>query len=168
MSIAVGLVVTVSAYAIYTVARSGGLAALKVIPAPLATPAKGFVEKLARSTTDDNRFSVHGWAVSEAGIDKVELILNGQERIPLSIGISRGDVAQSLPHFPDSAKAGFEGTVDSSTWSNGFKTLEVVVTDKNATTTVLERRTFPPQVCPRHGRIFSRCEVSSVMTCSTL
>ena len=94
------------------------------------TPIIGFVDKLNNESIDSGKISVLGWAVSKAGIARVELVLNGERRIPLAIAVPRADVAQAFPGYPDSGKAGFEGKVDTSNRPIKLQTLELVVTDK--------------------------------------
>lgn len=110
---------------------------------PAATPAIGFIDKLADATGDNGKIEVFGWALSQAGIARVELVLNAGLRIPLTIAVPRPDVTQAYPGYPDSAKAGFQGSIDSSKWPLGLQTLELIVTDKQGGTTSLTRRTRP-------------------------
>lgn len=110
---------------------------------PATTPAIGYVDKLDLEATDGGKIAVLGWTLSKAGIARVELVLNGALRNPLTMAVPRPDVAQAFPGYPDSAKAGFEGTVDAAKWPIGVHTLELVVTDKQGGTTVLTRRTIP-------------------------
>lgn len=107
------------------------------------TPILGFVDKLHEDSADGGKISVLGWAVSKAGIARVELVLNGKLRIPLTIAMPRMDVAQAFPDYPDSGKAGFEGKVDISNQSIPLQTIELVVTDKQGGKNVLTRRTLP-------------------------
>jgi hypothetical protein len=103
----------------------------------------GYIDKLSEQPPDSGRTTAVGWALAKAGVDRVEVVLNGQYRIPLKIGILRPDVAQAYPGYPDSAKAGFEGAFDTFKWVAHWQTMEVVVTDKREETTVLSRRTQP-------------------------
>jgi len=116
--------------------------------APIATniattPIIGFVDKLNDESIDGGKISVLGWAVSQAGIARVELVLNGELRIPLTIALPRADVAQAYPGYPDPGKAGFEGKVEVSNRPIELRTLELVVTDKQGGKSVLTRRTLP-------------------------
>lgn len=113
-----------------------------VHPAPDA--AIGFVDRLSMETLSSGQITVIGWALSKSGIARVELVVNGRQRIPLAIAVPRQDVAQAYPGYPDSGKAGFQGTIDSSKWITDLRTLEVVVTNHKGEITVLSRRTLPP------------------------
>ena len=104
----------------------------------------GYVDKLSEETPNSGRITVVGWALAKAGIGRIELVLNGQYRIPLKIAIPRSDVAQIYPGYPDTAQAGFEGKVDTFKWIANWQMMEVVVTDKKGEATVLSRRTQPP------------------------
>lgn len=107
------------------------------------TPIIGFVDKLNDESLGGGKIYVLGWAVSKAGIARVELVLNGEIRVPLTIALPRADVAQAYPGYPDSGKAGFEGKVEISNLPIKLQTLELVVTDKNGEISVLTRRTLP-------------------------
>lgn len=111
--------------------------------APRPPVAIGFVDKLSEDAPNSTRIKVVGWALAKAGVDRVELVLNGQYRVPLQVAVARSDVAQAHPGYPDSAKAGFEGVVDTLRWAANWHTMEVVVTDKNGQFSIIGRRTQP-------------------------
>ena len=111
--------------------------------APQPPAAIGFIDKLSEDPANSTQIKVVGWALAKAGVGRVELVLNGQYRIPLQGAVARSDVAQIYPGYPDSAKAGFEGTVDTSRWVANWHTVEVIVTDKKGKFSVIGRRTQP-------------------------
>lgn len=111
--------------------------------APQPPAAIGFIDKLSEDTANSTQTSVIGWALAKAGVDRVELVLNGQYRIPLQVAVARSDVAQAYPDYPDSAKAGFEGIVDTSRSVANWNTMEVIVTDKKGKSSVIWRHTQP-------------------------
>lgn len=51
--------------------------------------------------------NVRGWAISTAGVDRVELYVNGQYAFEIPYGGARGDVAGAFPDVPDADKSGF-------------------------------------------------------------
>ena len=54
------------------------------------------------------------------------------------------NVVQAYPDYPDAAKAGFEGIVDtSSIWVANRSAMEVVVIDRKSKASVIGRRTQP-------------------------
>jgi hypothetical protein len=108
-----------------------------------SVPAIGFVDSFSEETADAQKLAVSGWALSELGVASIELVLNGQQRFPLAIAIPRADVAQAHPGYPEAGKAGFEGTVDFSTWPDGMHKLQILVTDRKGGATVIWNKTLP-------------------------
>ena len=51
--------------------------------------------------------NIRGWAVSSAGIDYVELSINGKPAIQIPYGGTRKDVGNAYPGYPDSGHSGF-------------------------------------------------------------
>lgn len=51
--------------------------------------------------------TIRGWAISTAGIDRVELFIDGQFISLLPQGGTRGDVGAAFPDFPNSENSGF-------------------------------------------------------------
>jgi len=51
--------------------------------------------------------NLRGWAVSEDGIDRVEIYIDGKYVYDAPYGGSRGDVAKAHPEIPGSGKSGF-------------------------------------------------------------
>ena len=115
----------------------------QVTARPVPVAAFGFIDQLSMETIGTGRITVIGWALSKQGVARVELVVNGQQRIPLTMAVPRHDVAQAYPGYPDSSKAGFEGIIDSSKWRAGLQSLEVVVTDVKGGTAILSRFTLP-------------------------
>ena len=111
--------------------------------APQPPAAIGYIDKLAEDPANSKQIKVAGWALAEDGVSGIELVLNGQFRIPLQTALIRTDVAQAYPAYPDAAKAGFEGVVDTSIWVANWSAMEVVVTDRKGRTSVIGRRTQP-------------------------
>ncbi len=51
--------------------------------------------------------NLRGWALSESGIDRIELYINGEYHAVIPMGGERGDVAQRYPDSPGAERAGF-------------------------------------------------------------
>ena len=51
--------------------------------------------------------NIRGWAVSNVGIDYVELSINGKPPLQIPYGGTRKDVGNAYPGYPDSAHSGF-------------------------------------------------------------
>ncbi len=65
---------------------------------------------------------VKGWAV---GAERVELQVDGGERLPVTCGLFRPDVKLAFPHIEGAAHAGFQAEIDSSRLSNGPHSLAI-------------------------------------------
>ncbi|RFC36170.1 MAG: hypothetical protein DID92_2727743730 [Candidatus Nitrotoga sp. SPKER] len=111
--------------------------------APPPAAAIGYIDKLAEYPANSTQTKVIGWALAKDGVSRVELVLNDQFRIPLQTAFIRADVAQAYPDYPDAAKAGFEGGVDTSLWVANWNSMEIVVTDRKGKSSVIGRRTQP-------------------------
>ncbi len=83
-----------------------------------------------------------GWALSPSGVARVELVVDGRQRLPARLGVVREDVKSAHPNYPDSDTAGFDLDVDLGHLSMGPHEIEVVVTDNAGTATVLGKRTY--------------------------
>ena len=74
---------------------------------------------------------VSGWALSESGIDRVDVYVDRNLATSGSPAISRADVQKTYPNFPDSAKAGFDLQLDLSARPAGIHELVVQVRTKD-------------------------------------
>jgi hypothetical protein len=70
--------------------------------------------------------NLRGWAVSSAGILKVEAFLDGEFFTEIPYGGARGDVGAAFPDIDDSDSSGFGMSLNYSALSAGTHTLEVV------------------------------------------
>ncbi|WP_195245509.1 Ig-like domain-containing protein, partial [Clostridium celatum] len=79
----------------------------------------------------NNTLTIRGWAVHSKGIKEVKVSIDGKYLTNVSIGLDRADVGNAYPQYPNSNKAGFGGTVDISSISNGNRkvTVEIVAND---------------------------------------
>ncbi len=90
-----------------------------------------------------------GWALNRAGVERIELVVDGRRRFPAQLGIGRDDVASAHPGYPNSATAGFEVALDLDQLSVGHHDIDVVVTDSTGATTKLGRKTYLPEAFRR-------------------
>jgi len=74
--------------------------------------------------------NLRGWAVSDAGIDRVELFVNGQYAFEVPYGGRREDVEQAFPGVPDSLSSGFGQTYNYGILGSGTHTMMVRVHDQ--------------------------------------
>jgi hypothetical protein len=91
------------------------------------------------TVVDDGRLEVHGWAMSTSGITHVESVVDGQTMGYLSVGLPSQNVALAYPAFPDSASAGFGGTIAVPDIAPGRHELNVRITAGNGNQLVIER-----------------------------
>ncbi len=100
------------------------------VPAPLPPPGPaaaaddfyGFVCDEPRSNEDEPRsgkIAVSGWALSQSGIDRAEICLEGAT-IAVQTGVARVDVARGFPDVPGARTAGFAAEIDTATLSDGL------------------------------------------------
>jgi hypothetical protein len=69
--------------------------------------------------------NIRGWAVGQAGIDYVELSINGVLHGNIPIGGRRGDVRAAFPTYPGSAASGFSMAFNYGNLSPGAHTVTV-------------------------------------------
>lgn len=74
--------------------------------------------------------NIRGWAVSSAGIDRVELYVNGQFSSELPVGGRRRDVGNAYPSFPGSADSGFSAAFNYSNLAVGPHIFRIRVVDR--------------------------------------
>ena len=91
-------------------------------------------------TTPSNVFS--GWALGRNGVARVELVIDGKQRIPARLGVTRTDVAGVYPGFPDNANGGFEVVAELGHLPLGHHEIEIIATDRNGATALLGKRTY--------------------------
>jgi hypothetical protein len=70
--------------------------------------------------------NLRGWAVSSAGIRKVEAFLDGEFLGEIPYGGARGDVGAAFPSIDGSGQSGFSMAFNYSRFSAGTHTIEVV------------------------------------------
>ncbi len=83
--------------------------------------APGFDPRVLGTTT------VHGWALDRAGVERVELFIDGDLHAVTAYGHSRVDVEEAFPGYPDGSACGFRYDLDTSTLSVGEHLLSVSV-----------------------------------------
>jgi hypothetical protein len=73
--------------------------------------------------------NLRGWAVGSAGIDRVELYVDGTFATNVPVGGLRGDVGDRYPSFPDSRNSGFSMAFNYSNLSAGPHAVRVRAVD---------------------------------------
>jgi hypothetical protein len=81
---------------------------------PAAAPGSplSWVDQPVAGATIAGSVSVIGWALSQAGVQKIDILLDGQPANTATLGFRRPDVQQAYPHFQNSLHAGFHGAID--------------------------------------------------------
>ncbi len=120
-------------------------------PTPLATQPAASVDVIGSVDTPvdeavvDTSLRVSGWALGAAGIDHVEIRIDGRP-YAAHYGVARPDVAAVKPGYPDSASAGFEFSGEFPQLDPVRHAITVVAIDRAGHETVLANRSLiPPQ-----------------------
>jgi GT2 family glycosyltransferase len=71
-----------------------------------------------------------GWACAEAGIDRIDVVLDGRLVTRLETGHERTDVASALPDLLDAGRSGFSGSLDLSGEAHGTHALRLAIHDR--------------------------------------
>jgi len=75
--------------------------------------------------------NLRGWAVSSAGIDRVELYIDGIYRTDIPYGGKRNDVGDAFPQYPGADKAGFSMAFNMNNLANGPHRITVQAVDND-------------------------------------
>ncbi|MBT2658643.1 glucosaminidase domain-containing protein [Bacillus sp. ISL-18] len=100
-------------------------------------PTKGTIEAPAAGSTVTGNTDVHGWFLDGSGVEKVEILVDGNLLGQAQYGISRWDVAKVYPDYKN-ANAGYQYTLNTVNLSNGEHMLTVRETGKNGVKTELK------------------------------
>lgn len=83
--------------------------------------APGLDPRVSGSTT------VHGWALDRAGVERVELFIDGALHAVTTYGHERPDVEATFPGYPDGSACGFQHDLDTTALSVGEHVLAISV-----------------------------------------
>lgn len=119
---------------------NGTAAAIDAQPAPAPIPSTseatqqypilGRVESPSREpgVVTDQMLPIVGWALSQAGIDRVETFIDEQPSGMITYGEPRPDVTALYPGFPGAEHCGFTGGIPMTDFSDGPHHLEIRIT----------------------------------------
>jgi predicted amidohydrolase YtcJ len=96
------------------------------VPAGLNTSPFGFVDIPAPEATVSGTVEIAGWALDEAGIDKVEIYIDGKFVGTAVYGNPRPDVDHDYPGRPGAPNFGFSYSMDTTTYRDGRHTIQAV------------------------------------------
>ena len=99
---------------------------------PVLAP-KAVLESPTVSAIGNDDIKVSGYALSEAGVKSVKVLLNGKPTGTATIGISRPDIATANPDYINAANSGFEYLVRKNTLFPGSNVITVTVTGNDGT-----------------------------------
>jgi hypothetical protein len=105
----------------------------------------GHIDQPSLEIITDPASMVSGWALSKQGIDRIEVVVDGRERIGMNYGVARPDVKAVHAGYPDSENAGFEARLRLGHLSMGRHELEIIATDRANSKTTLGRRIYVNQ-----------------------
>ena len=124
-------------------AADGIRAATSAATAPAHVDAVGSVDAPADEAIVDTNLHISGWALSPAGIERVEVRVDGRP-YAARYGIARADVASVKPGYPNSAASGFEFSGDFAKLDPLRHAVAVVAIDRSGRETVLSRKSLIP------------------------
>ena len=82
---------------------------------------------------------ISGWALASSGVKEVRVYVDGKDLGTISYGTKRTDVNNVYPGYSSGDNAGFNGTVNISSISNGNKKLTVKITSNDGSIQNIER-----------------------------
>jgi hypothetical protein len=92
------------------------------------------LEEPIANSTYSGVANIRGWVVGSAGIDRVELYVDGELKTNIPSGGLRSDVGNAYPSYPNSANAGFSMAFNYSNLAAGQHTVSVRAVDKSGAT----------------------------------
>ncbi|MEM9557763.1 MAG: hypothetical protein AAGC60_26120 [Acidobacteriota bacterium] len=96
------------------------VALLSAAPAAAQETVRGFFEgPVNGDNAGTGAIGMTGWALADSGVQRVEILVDGEIVGTSIFGQNRPDVANQFPFFPDSAGAGFAYQLNSTDFPNG-------------------------------------------------
>jgi len=89
------------------------------------------IEEPSIAYAPNGELIIQGWAISMAGIKSVSVSVDGKSYGEISYGLTRSDVKNVYPNYPDSDKSGFKGIIDLSSLSDGNKQVVITIIGKD-------------------------------------
>lgn len=83
-----------------------------------------------------------GWALDFEGIQRVDVLVDGTFVGSATTGLLRPGVGMQYPGYPESPNPGWSLAIDTTDFSNGRHSLNVVVVDDTGATTLIGERDF--------------------------
>ena len=103
-------------------------------------PAKGDLNSPSNNQTVSGIFHVYGWFLDGNGVNKIEVLIDGQVKGAAIKGLSRPDVLAAYPSYADGS-SGYEYQLDTKTLTNGNHQIIIRETSSKNVQTSLTART---------------------------
>lgn len=108
-----------------------------------ASPVQGNLDiPNANQNEFPEQVTLQGWCCSPNGIDRIEALVDGEVVSRFSTGISRPDIAELLPDYPEAFSSGFHQDLALPEIAAGEHTLELRFIDKNQQQRTVTRQFF--------------------------
>ncbi len=104
-------------------------------------------EPAENSTVYGETLNVSGWALSPAGVDRINVYIDGILQGNATIGQSRPDVQRVFPSYLGASNSGFSMKLNVNNLSAGIKELKVVVIGKDGKTNIVTTKFNIEKVC---------------------
>lgn len=89
-------------------------------PGLAEAPRGGFGGIVGGATAGGGVIALHGWALDDDGVKRVDIFVDGVSVGLARYGRSRPDVENRFPGYPDSSNAGFAFRLDTTRYNNGL------------------------------------------------
>ena len=96
-------------------------------------------EPINNSIAGSTTLKIRGWALDSSGIKEVRVYVDGKDLGTVPYGTSRPDVNKVYPGYSSGDNAGFDGTVNISSISEGNKKLTVKIIANDGTIKTIDR-----------------------------
>lgn len=112
-------------------------------PQVVASPIKGNLD-IPSATQNEfpEQVTLQGWCCSPNGIARIEALVDGEIMSSFSTGISRPDIAELFPNFPEAFSSGFHQDLALPELAAGEHTLELRFIDKAQQQSSITRQFF--------------------------
>jgi beta-N-acetylglucosaminidase len=124
-------------------------------------PGIGFIDEPTASSTVKGITNVRGWFLDGSGVDKVEVVVDGNVLGEAQYGLSRSDVLKAFPEYQN-GNSEYRYALDTRTLTNGYHSLTVKGTGKSGKTTVLRTISINVQNLPAIGWMDSPVNGSTI------
>ena len=97
------------------------------------------LDEPTNNTISRGTLKISGWALASSGVKEVRVYVDGKDLGTIPYGTKRVDVNNVYPGYSSGDNAGFNGTVNISSVSNGNKKLTVKITANDGSVQNIER-----------------------------